>query len=747
MERDYFKNMLIGRDEEGKVFDLNHNHFTTHSLCVGMTGSGKTGFSISILEKLALLKIPALILDPKGDLGNLFLIFPDLKVEDFAPWTDEPEKAAGLWKTNLEKEGIGKNELQILKESVERRIITPGLSSCAPLNILPSFKAPSPSEMSQNLEEIRERIRNLVSAIFNLIGRQPDPFSDTPFIFLSLCCEHFFKSGKDISLEDLILSLESPSFSSIGVMPLEKVFPLEERRNLAFKLNNLVASPQFSSWFSGIPLDFNEIFYTKEGKPCHNIVYLNHLDEDLKQFAVTLILSELYNFISKQKGSEDLKYLLYFDEISGFLPPSPSNPPSKGPLLTLLKKSRAFGLGVFLATQNPIDLDYRALSNIGIYAIGRLHTQQDKDRIKDFIGKDEKAMERISNLKPREFWIKDVKDPRTPLVIKSLQVYCYLKGPMTVEELKIFAKPYLKEKTDEVKRTYFLPSSIPILYDSAGGELFPFILSEITLFYSRESAGINRSRELFVLSPLKREGLEWKALSSKPSLVLNIPDLSNLNLDPSLDLEKELKRAEKNLKEKISTLFPLKIYYNSSLKIYSSPEEDLEEFSIKCKEKVQEFLKEKLEEKRKVYEMKLQRLREQLERERYFLQKEEQEAALRSAERNINILEAGLSILFGGKKTITKIKSTLSKAGQVSRKEKQLQKEKQDVLLRREKIQKLEEEMVSLKEEMEKEILEVENEGREKLSNIEEVLIYPLESKSTIEKISVVFLNKNSLNL
>lgn len=739
--------MLIGRDEEGKVLDLSHKHFTTHSLCVGMTGSGKTGFSISILEKLALLKIPALILDPKGDLGNLFLIFPDLKTEDFAPWSEEPEKAAQIWKTNLEKEGIGKEELENLKNSVERRIVTPGLASCSPLNILPSFKAPSPSEMSQNLEEIRERIRNLVSAIFNLIGRQPDPFSDTPFIFLSLCCEHFFKSGKDISLEDLILSLESPPFSSIGVMPLEKVFPLEERRNLAFKLNNLVASPQFSSWFSGIPLNYSEIFYTVEGKPCHNVVYLNHLDDNLKQFAVTLILSELYNFIVKQKGSEDLKYLLYFDEISGFLPPSPSNPPSKAPLLTLLKKARAFGLGVFLATQNPIDLDYRALSNIGIYAIGRLHTQQDKERIKDFIGKDESAMEKISNLKPREFWIKDVKDPRTPMIIKSLQVCSYLKGPMTVEELKIFAKPYEKEKIEDGKRAYFIPSSISIGYDPAGGELFPYFLSEVILFYSKESARISISKNYLILSALEKEGFEWKILHQKPTLVNEKPEGSNLNLDPSMDLEKELKRAEKNLKEKISTLFPLKIYYNSSFKIFSSPEDNLEEFSLKCKEKAMEILKEKLEERRKVYEMKLQRLREQLEKERYFLKKEEQEASLRSTERNINILEAGLSILFGGKGTMTKIRRTLSKASQVGRKERQVEKEKQDVLMRREKIQKLEEELLSLKDEMEKEILEIENQEREKMESIEEILIYPLESKSNIEKISVVFLNKNSLNL
>lgn len=739
--------MFIGRDEEGKILDLSHNHFTTHSLCVGMTGSGKTGFSISILEKLALLKIPALILDPKGDLGNLFLIFPELKVEDFSLWTEEPEKIASIWKTNLEKEGIGKTELENLKNSVERRIITPGLSSCAPLNILPSFKVPSSYEMNEDIEGVRERIRNLVSAIFKLLGKEPDPFSDTPFIFLSLCCEHFFKSGKDISIEELILSLESPPFSSIGVMPLDKVFPLQERRNLAFKLNNLVASPQFSSWFNGVPLDFNEIFYTRDRKPCHTIVYLNHLDDSLKQFAVTLILSELFNFISKQKGSDDLKYLLYFDEISGFLPPSPLNPPSKGPLLTLLKKSRAFGLGVFLSTQNPIDLDYRALSNIGIYAIGRLHTEQDKERIKDIIGRDNEAMEKISNLKPREFWIKDVKEPRTPCVVKSLQVCCYLKGPMTVEELKPFAKPYEEDKKEKDRKKYFIPSNISVYYDPRGGELFPYYYSELILFYSKESAKISFNKNVYIFSEMKSDDFDWKVLPQRPSLVSEIPDSSNLNLDPSMDLEKGIKNAEKNLKEKISSLIPLKIYYNSFYKMFSSPEESREDFLARCKERAAGLIKEKLDERRKVYELKIQRVREQLEKERFYLQKEEQEANLRSTERNINILEAGLSILFGGKKTITKIRRTLSKAGQIGRKEKQVEKEKYDVQQRKERIRKLEEDLVSLNLEMEKEFQEMEREEREKLLKQEEVLIYPLESKSSIERISVVFFNKNSLNL
>lgn len=739
--------MQIGRDREGNLLELSHNHFTTHSFCVGMTGSGKTGFSISVLEKLALLKIPSLILDPKGDLGNLFLIFPELNENDFKPWTDDPVKVSQIWKTNLEKEGIGKEELLKLKDSVKRRILTPGLTSCAPLNILPSFKAPSPYELKNDIEGVRERIRNIVSAIFKLLGKEPDPFSDTSFIFLSLCVEYFFGNGKDLDLSELILSLESPPFSSMGVMPLEKVFPLKERRELAFKLNNLIASPQFSSWFSGFPLNFDRIFFTEDGKPCHTIVYLNHLDDDLKQFAITLILSELFNFISQQKGSEDLKYLLYFDEISGFMPPSPSNPPSKGPLLTLLKKSRAFGLGVFLSTQNPIDLDYRALSNIGIYTIGRLHTDQDKERIKDFIGRDEKTMELISQLKPREFWIKDIKEPKTPCVIKSLQVCCYLKGPMTIEELKTFAEPFEEDKKYEEKKKVFIPSNISVFYEKKDTELFPFLFSEVNLFYIKESAKINTCKSAFLISELKKSGYNWFVLKEKPKLSSEPSENSKINLSLDLDLESEVKNAEKNLKEKISTLNPVKIYFNPFLKITSSLDEGKEDFIKKCQENILEILKDKLEEKRKVYELKLERIREQLEKERFYLEKEKQEASLKSTERNINILEAGLSILFGGKKTMTKIKRTISKAGQIGRKEKQVQKEKYDVEARSEKIRKLEEDLISLQKEMENEIIVISEEGKEKAISIEEITIYPLESKSIIEKIGVVFLDNNSLNL
>lgn len=739
--------MLIGKITDGNYLDLNENHFTTHSLCVGMTGSGKTGFSISILEKLALLKIPTLILDPKGDLGNLFLIFPELNADEFALYTDEPEKISKIWKENLEKEGIGKDELLKLKDSVERRIITPGLSSCSPLNILPSFLAPLPFEMENEIEDVRERIRNIISGIFKLIGKEPDPFSDTSFIFLSMCVEYFFKSGKKLSIDDLILSLESPPFSKIGVMPLEKAFPLKERRELAFKLNNLIASPQFSAWFGGFPLNFNDLFYTREGKPCHTIIYLNHLEDNLKQFAVTIILNELYNFVRKQKGSDELKYLLYFDEISGFLPPSPSNPPSKQPILNLLKKARAFGLGVYLATQNPIDLDYRALSNIGIYAIGRLHTQQDKDRIKDFIGRDEKAMEKISNLNPREFWIKDVKDPKTPCVIKSLQVCCYLKGPMTIEEIKKFAHPFEEAKNQTEKKSFFIPSNISVFYEKKNTELFPFFLVQTNLFYSKESAKLNVVKDVFFVSEIKKGNYEWRKLKEKPDLDLNPPLSEKINFSIELDLEKEIKDAEKNIKARISTLNPLKIYYNPFLKLFSTFEEEKEEFIKKCEENTLYLIKAKLEEKRKIYQLKLERIREQIEKERYYLKRDEEEVSLKSAERNINLLEAGLSVLFGGKKTFAKIKSTISKAGQVGRKEKQLRKEKMDVLQRKEKIQRLEEELIFIENEMKKELSLIENEEREKASKIEEIIVYPLESKSTIEKISLVFLDKNSLNL
>lgn len=731
--------MLLGRDEKGNFFELNHNHFTTHSLCVGMTGSGKTGFSVSILEKLALLKIPALILDPKGDLGNIFLIFPELKEEDFAPYTNEPKKFMEIWKKNLEYDNVGKEELLKLKESVERRILTPGISSCAPLNILPSFKAPPQIEIEKDIEDVRERIRNIVSAIFKLLGKEVDPFSDTSFIFLSLCCEHLFKSGKDISLEELIIYLEAPPFSSIGVMPLEKVFPLQDRRNLAFKLNNLIASPQFSSWFSGFPLDFDQIFYSRDGKPCHTVIYLNHLDELLKQFAVTLILSELFNYIKNQKGTEDLRYILYFDEISGFIPPSPSNPPSKAPLLNLLKKARAFGLGLFLSTQNPIDLDYRALSNIGIYLIGRLHTEQDKERIKEVIGRDEVAMQKISNLKPREFWVKDVKDQRTPLILKSLQTYCFLKGPMTVEEIKSFIKPHEFEEKKEVRKIFYFPSNIPIFFQRGSKEFFPYFFSELNLYYSKETAQINLNKKMFLVSELKEGQYEWKVLKEKPDLVPQTPEGFSFKFE--FDVEKEVKNAEKNLKEKMQTLFPLTIYFNPYYKIYSFPDEKKEDFLERIKEKAKEIILEKFDEKKKIFEREIKKLREKIEWERENLKKEEKEYEIRSTERNLKLIETAFSLFFG------KRKSAISKLGGIGRKHSQAKKEKMDVQMRAMKIKQLEEEAINLKREMDEELLKIEREEREKIFSLEEIFIYPLQSKSFIENSGVVFLDKNSLNL
>src|SRR3990172_8052895 len=169
-------------------------------------------------------------------------------------------------------------------------------------------------------------------------------------------------------------------FGKIGVVDLESFYPAAERTKLSMRLNNLLASPTFASWLEGEPLDVAEMLYTPAGKPRLAIVSIAHLDDAQRMFLVTILLNEGLAWIRTQPGTSSLRAILYMDEVFGFFPPS-ANPPSKTPMLTLLKQARAYGLGVVLATQNPVDLDYKGLGNAGTWFLGRLQTERDKLRV------------------------------------------------------------------------------------------------------------------------------------------------------------------------------------------------------------------------------------------------------------------------------------------------------------------------------------------------------------------------------
>jgi hypothetical protein len=421
---------------------------TTHAVVTGMTGSGKTGLCVALLEEAALQNVPAIIIDPKGDLTNLLLHFPNLLPQDFQPWID-PEmerrtgksmeeiatEAASSWRTGLQEWGIGQDRLLALQNAAKFAIYTPGSDSGIPVSVLSSLAAPN-LDWDTNREVLRERISSTVTALLGLVGMNDlDPIRSREHILLANIFEFHWSAGNDLDLTELILQTQTPPFANLGAFPVDTFFPAKDRMELAMVLNNILAAPAFETWREGETLDIQAMLFTPEGKPRHSIFYLAHLSDGERMFFVTLLLSAVETWMRTQKGSTSLRALLYMDEIYGYLPPT-AVPPSKGPLLRMLKQARAFGLGLLLATQNPVDIDYKALSNTGTWFIGKLQTERDKNRLLDGLesaagGIPRAEMDKlISSLGKRVFVMHNVHE-KMPVLIQTRWAMNFLAGPMT----------------------------------------------------------------------------------------------------------------------------------------------------------------------------------------------------------------------------------------------------------------------------------------------------------------------------
>ena len=366
----------------------------THALCVGMTGSGKTGLCIGLIEEAAIDGVPALVIDPKGDLGNLMLTFPDLAPAEFLPWVEEgaaerqgisreqlAEREAKKWRDGLASWGEGPERIRRLREAAEVTIYTPGSTAGRPLAVLSSLAAP-PAALREDAELLRERVTTTAAGLLGLLGIDADPVRSREHILLSTLLERAWSAGLALDLPTLVQQVQRPPVAKIGVLELDSFYPEKERFGLAMALNNLLASPGFAAWLQGEPLDIDRMLYTAEGKPRVAICSIGHLSERERMFFVTLLLDQTLAWVRTRPGTSSLRAILYMDEVFGYLPPV-AEPPSKRPLLTLLKQARAFGLGVVLATQNPVDLDYKGLTNIGTWFLGRLQAERDKERLLD----------------------------------------------------------------------------------------------------------------------------------------------------------------------------------------------------------------------------------------------------------------------------------------------------------------------------------------------------------------------------
>jgi hypothetical protein len=525
----------------------------THAVCVGMTGSGKTGLCIGLLEEAAIDSIPAIAIDPKGDISNLLLTFPELRPEDFRPWVSEDEartkgvsaddfaaQQAALWKKGLASFGQDGARIARLKEAADFTIYTPGSDAGVPISILQSFEAPG-REILNEAEMLRDSIDATVNSLLGLVNIQADPLQSREHVLLANIFEANWREERDLDLPSLITQIQKPPFQKAGVMDLETFYPAKDRFALAMSFNNLLASPGFKAWLTGEPLDSGAMLHTSAGKPRISILSIAHLSDAERMFFVSLLLNRLLSWVRTQPGTTSLRALFYMDEIFGYFPPV-ANPPSKKPLLTLLKQARAYGLGIVLATQNPVDLDYKGLSNTGTWFIGRLQTERDKMRVMEGLegaageahaAFDRQSMEQLlAGLGSRVFLLNNVHEDR-PQLFKTRWTLSYLSGPITRDRIRILmqnkkaaaaeepasvAEPAPAEPAKPHSETApVLPPDVPCFFlpveKTSAKRYQPVLLGAAKLHYLDEKRGLDETRELVWTTPVT-DGpttIDWSA--------------------------------------------------------------------------------------------------------------------------------------------------------------------------------------------------------------------------------------------
>jgi uncharacterized protein DUF87 len=608
----------------GEPLTVDSEDLTTHGVIVGMTGSGKTGLGIVLLEEALLAGVPALILDPKGDMGNLLLAFPELAPADFRPWVSEDDaRAAGIsidelaaktaadWKAGLESQGIGADRIRALREAAEATIYTPGSEAGVPLNVVGSLQAP-PLSWETEAETLRDEIEGTVMSLLALIGIEADPLASREFVLLSNLLENAWRAGRDLDLAALIGAIQSPPLRKLGVFDVDTFFPPKERTALALRLNGLLASPAFAAWGKGVPLDIGALLRTPAGRPRAAIVYLAHLSEEERQFAVTLVLSKLVTWMRAQPGTSDLRALVYMDEVFGFAPPTAA-PPAKKPILTILKQARAFGVGMVLATQNPVDLDYKTMSNAGTWMVGRLQTDNDKARVLDGLksaagGADLAALDAaIGGLGKREFMLVSAKASK-PVVFATRWAMSYLRGPLTRDQVALLTGDVALPEpaaapppaTDATPVAPPVAAGIPVAYlDVAapwaarvgaaadGRRLRAYLAARVSIGFDDAKAAVDEREEYEALYGPLDEGLDLERETvvdfDDRDFGAAAPEGAGYVLPAAPIAEASFFReAERAIARRLTATQTLELHRNAKLKLTSRPGETLDAFTQRC---------------------------------------------------------------------------------------------------------------------------------------------------------------------
>jgi len=782
----------LGREYDLKEKDLEEDlvlydskDLVTHGVVLGMTGSGKTGLCIAMLEEAAMDNIPAIVIDPKGDIANLLLTFPDLAPEDFRPWINEDDaqkkgitpdehaaNTAEMWKNGLASWGEGPERIQSFRDKVDMAVYTPGSSAGLPVSILSSLDVPE-FEVIDDAEAFAERIESTVSSLLSLVGQDADPIQDPEHILLSNIFAHSWKAGQGITLESLIRHIQVPPFRKIGVMDLDTVCPEKDRMDLALKMNNLLASPGFSSWLEGEPLNIKRMMHTPEGKPRISIFSIAHLSDSERMFFVSLLLNQMLGWMRAQSGTTSLRAMLYMDEIYGFLPPT-AMPPSKKPMMTMLKQARAFGLGVLLATQNPVDLDYKALSNIGTWFLGRLQTERDKARVLDGLegaaasqdgGFDRQAMEELlAGLGSRVFLLNNVHEDE-PVVFHVRWVMSYLTGPLARRQIKKLMDPKraeveaaqaaaptpepeapkpaapqpMRPRLPRGAEDFFIPVGAGVPANEIN--YVPAVIRVGEARYQDSRKGISGVESVAMINKIDSEsgevdwnqtldlpnGMQVTQLGREPLAGATFSDLPQSMLE-----SKQWTELKKDLVDFLYGNHTITVYKSPMTGMYSNLGETEGDFRARLVHAAHELRDEKVDELQDSYEKKIKTLEDRIARAMDEVAEQQAQASTAKMDTAMKIGGTILSAVLG-RAISRKSSSAMSGASRAW-------KESRDVARAKEKVDDYQDDLEELERECEEEVEKLKEEMDPMLEKLESISLSPLKKNCSAKAVGIVWM-------
>jgi hypothetical protein len=771
--------LYLGREYDPKADQLgdellyDSRDLTTHAVCIGMTGSGKTGLCLSLLEEAAIDGVPAIAIDPKGDIGNLLLTFPQLRPADFRPWVDEGEAArkgksaddfaastAEAWRTGLAEWGQDGERIARLRAAVDMAIYTPGSEAGRPLSVLRSFAAPSPETLT-DATALKERIGSSVGGLLALLGIEADPIRSREHILLSAILDGAWRKGQSPDLAGMIQAVQKPAFDKVGVFDLESFYPAKERTELALRINGLLAAPGFGAWLAGEPLDVQQLLYTAEGKPRIAIISIAHLNDAERMFVVTLIANEVVAWMRRQPGTTSLRALLYMDEVFGFFPPS-AMPPSKLPLLTLMKQARAFGIGVVLATQNPVDLDYKGLGNAGTWFIGRLQTERDKARVVEGLmgseaagGLDRAGLEAlISNLSQRTFLMRNVHDD-APMLFRTRWALSYLRGPLTLAEIRqVSAASAGSAATSRAAPATAVAARVagggrPVVQHGVAEQFLVSgsaepprytarIGARVRARYVESKAGIDTWQATYYLAPFGENGPDWASAEviadPGPQLAARPAEGASFAEAPAAVLSaRDYKRWAGALEDHVYRNIAMELPSAPALRMTAAPGMTEGEFRSRVALALREKRDAAVEALRRKYAARLDALGD---RERKAAQKVERERSQASNQTLNTALSVGgslLGVLFGGRRSSSRKVSTAARSvGRAS-------KERTDVAHAEADVEAVRAQIAAINQELEAEVARLESEFDPQAIVVERTAVRPRKADIAVEDLALVW--------